>query len=163
MVKDQFDCTFLCVAVPTCYSFNIAAYADSKGLYLCKLLAADKYTETRTFHANATFHHYSTWVSDKRIYFTLAGRLRTLFFVNASFLPSLQTTGKTCQYRYISLGCLTSVRVVLVDANVSTQQANYMDKNTRKFVAISLPSVFNSQSSRTESVYSCNTLRIIAF
>jgi len=59
MVEDQFDCTFLCAAEPKCYSFNMAAHPDSKGLYLCELLATDKYRETKKFHANATFHHYS--------------------------------------------------------------------------------------------------------
>ena len=62
MVEDQFDCTFLCVAEPKCYSFNMAEYPDSKGLYLCELLATDKYRETKKFHANATFHHYSPLV-----------------------------------------------------------------------------------------------------
>ena len=62
MVEDQFDCTVLCVAEPKCYSFNMAAYPDSKGLYLCELLATDKYRETQKFHANATFHYYSPWV-----------------------------------------------------------------------------------------------------
>ena len=71
MVEDQFDCTFVCVAEPKCYSFNMAAYPDSKGFYLCELLATDKYRETKKFHANATFHHFSPWVSDKRIYFTI--------------------------------------------------------------------------------------------
>ena len=66
MVEDQFDCTFLCVAEPKCYSFNMAAYPNWKGLYLCELLATDKYRETKKFHANATFHHYRSWVSDKR-------------------------------------------------------------------------------------------------
>jgi len=61
MVEGQFDCTFLCVAEAKCYSFNMAAYPDSKGLYLCELLATDKYRETKNFHANATFHHYSPW------------------------------------------------------------------------------------------------------
>ena len=69
MVEDQFDCTFLCVAKPKCYSLNMAAYPDPKGLYLCELLATDKYRESKTFHSNATFHHYSPWVSDKHIYF----------------------------------------------------------------------------------------------
>ena len=59
MVADQLDCTFLCVGEPKCYSFNMAAYPDSKGLYLCELLATDKYRATEKFHANATFHHYS--------------------------------------------------------------------------------------------------------
>ena len=58
MVKDQLDCTFLCVREPNCYSFNMAAYPDSKGVWLCELLATDKYRETEKFHANATFHHY---------------------------------------------------------------------------------------------------------
>ncbi|KAJ7357607.1 hypothetical protein OS493_024420 [Desmophyllum pertusum] len=59
MVADQLDCTFLCVGEPKCYSFNMAAYPDFKGLYLCELLATDKYRATNKFHANATFHHYS--------------------------------------------------------------------------------------------------------
>ena len=58
-VADQFDCTFLCVGEPKCSSFNVAAYPDSNGLYLCELLATDKYRATKRFHANATFHHYS--------------------------------------------------------------------------------------------------------
>ncbi len=62
MVADQLGCLFLCVGEPKCYSLNMAAYPDSKGLYLCELLAADKYRATKKFHANATFHHYSLWV-----------------------------------------------------------------------------------------------------
>ena len=62
MVEDQFDCTFPCVAEPKCYSFNMAAYPDWKGLYLCELLATDKYRQTKKFHSNATFHHYSLLV-----------------------------------------------------------------------------------------------------
>ncbi|KAL9979529.1 hypothetical protein ACROYT_G017205 [Oculina patagonica] len=59
MVADLLDCTFLCVAEPKCFSFNMAADPDLKGLYLCELLATDKYRATKKFHANATFHHYS--------------------------------------------------------------------------------------------------------
>ena len=80
MVEDQFDCTFLCVAEPKCYSFNMAAYPDSNGLYLCELLATDKYRETKKFHANATFHHYSPWVGD------------ILFILPSSVSSSLQAS-----------------------------------------------------------------------
>ena len=59
MAADQMDCTFFCVGEPKCRSFNIAATPDSKGLYLCELLASDKYRARTKFHANATFHHYS--------------------------------------------------------------------------------------------------------
>ncbi|XP_078356453.1 contactin-associated protein 1-like [Oculina patagonica] len=61
MVADHLDCTFLCVGESKCFSFNMAAYPDSKGLYLCELLATDKYRVTKKFHANATFHHFSPW------------------------------------------------------------------------------------------------------
>ena len=67
MVVDQLDCTFLCVGEPKCSSFNMAAYPDSKGLYLCELLETDKYRETKKFHANGTFHHYSPLVRQKCI------------------------------------------------------------------------------------------------
>ena len=33
-------------------------------LYLCELLATGKYRETKKFHVNVTFHHFSPWVSD---------------------------------------------------------------------------------------------------
>ena len=61
-VKDELDCGFLCLREPKCHSFNMAAYLDSKGVYLCELLATDKYTETEKFHANVSFHHYSPLV-----------------------------------------------------------------------------------------------------
>ena len=70
MVIDQLDCTFLCVGEPKCYSINVAAHPDSNGLYLCELLATDKYRATKNFHANATFHHYSPWVRHKCFKFT---------------------------------------------------------------------------------------------
>ena len=75
MVEDQFDCSFLCVAEPKCYSFNMAVYPDSKGFYLCEMLATDKYRETKKFHANVTFHHYSPSV--RYISFILPSSVRS--------------------------------------------------------------------------------------
>ena len=68
MMRDQLDCGFLCVGEPNCYSFNMAAYPDSKGLYLCELLATDKYREAEKVHANATFHHCSPSVRSLHIF-----------------------------------------------------------------------------------------------
>ena len=68
MVEDKLDCTFLCVGELKCYSFNIAVYPDSKGLYLCELLATDKYREAEKVHANATFHHCSPLVRSLHIF-----------------------------------------------------------------------------------------------
>ena len=59
MAADWFDCMFLCLNQPKCYSLNMATSPDSKGLYLCEMLASDKYRSETKFHANDTFHHYS--------------------------------------------------------------------------------------------------------
>ena len=68
MVKGQFFCAFLCVGEPRCYSFNVAEYPDSNGLYLCELLVTDKYRATGKLFANATFHHFSPGVSSPYIF-----------------------------------------------------------------------------------------------
>ena len=60
---DQIDCILLCVGEAKCYSFNFAAFPEPKGLFLCEMLATDKYRSKTKFHANATFHHYSPKVS----------------------------------------------------------------------------------------------------
>ena len=63
-VVDRFDCVFKCVEEPNCYSLNMAAFPDSKRLYLCELLATDKYRATASdLQENSTFHHFSPLVS----------------------------------------------------------------------------------------------------
>ena len=68
MATDMIDCTFLCVGEPKCYSFNMAVSPDSNGLYLCELLATDKYRSKTKFHANATFHYYSPKVRETKTF-----------------------------------------------------------------------------------------------
>ena len=63
LLKDELDCPFECIAEARCYSFNVAAYPDPKGLYLCELLDTDKYRARDKLQANASFHHHSPWVS----------------------------------------------------------------------------------------------------
>ena len=62
-VEKQSECPFKCINEPICYSCNVATYTDSEELYLCELLATDKYREKTNFHDNATFHHFSPRVS----------------------------------------------------------------------------------------------------
>ena len=71
MVKDQLECSFLCIGEPKCSSFNIAAFPDSEGLYLCELLANDKFRGTGNSFKNASFHHFSPWVSSPNIYLVI--------------------------------------------------------------------------------------------
>lgn len=64
LVNDhELDCPFMCVAEPRCFSFNVATYPNSRGLYLCEVLATDKYRAKNVLQTNATFQHYSPLVS----------------------------------------------------------------------------------------------------
>ena len=98
MVKGQFFCAFLCVGEPRCYSFNVAEYPDSNGLYLCELLVTDKYRATGKLFANATFHHFSPWVSspcifgDWKVFLSIeivlfVERSRSIFSLHVKALP----------------------------------------------------------------------------
>jgi len=67
-VMDTFDCVFNCMRETECYSFNFGACRDSKGLYLCELLATDKYRATESdLQENSTFHHFSPLVSEPAV------------------------------------------------------------------------------------------------
>ena len=66
LVKDENDCSFECISESNCSSFNVAAYPDSQGLYLCELLNTDRYRAQSKLQANASFHHYSPWVSHSK-------------------------------------------------------------------------------------------------
>ena len=63
LVKDDSDCPFECIGARKCFSLNVAAYPDSQGLYLCELLDTERYKTRNKLQANASFHHYSPWVS----------------------------------------------------------------------------------------------------
>ena len=91
MVKDQFECSFFCIGEPKCSSFNIAAFPDSEGLYLCELLANDKFRGTGNSFKNASFHHFSPWVSSPYIFgdFTRMLINRKCIIRNVLFLFSL--------------------------------------------------------------------------
>ena len=98
MVKGQFFCAFLCVGEPRCYSFNVAEYPDSNGLYLCELLVTDKYRATGKLFANATFHHFSPGVGspyifgDWKVFLSIeivlfVERSRSIFSLHVKALP----------------------------------------------------------------------------
>ena len=64
-VMDTFDCVFKCMSETRCYSSNFRAYRDSNGLYLCELLATDKYRASESdLQENGSFHHVSPLVSE---------------------------------------------------------------------------------------------------
>ena len=59
------ECGLACVNIPSCFSFNLAAFSDiNNGKILCELLPSDIYNNSQNFVASQFYHHYSITVSD---------------------------------------------------------------------------------------------------
>lgn len=62
-VYDIFDCTFECLQIPQCASFDLAVKKDVGEKLLCKLLSGDKYKNSTEFKGNESSNHFSIKVS----------------------------------------------------------------------------------------------------
>ena len=59
------ECGLACVNIPSCFSFNLAAFADIiSGKIFCELLPSDIYNNSEKFVASQFHHHYSITVSE---------------------------------------------------------------------------------------------------
>ena len=58
------ECGFACVNIPSCFSFNLAAFYDIHGRIVCELLSSDKYNNSDKFISSQLFHHFSIGVSN---------------------------------------------------------------------------------------------------
>ncbi|XP_020615948.1 fibropellin-3-like [Orbicella faveolata] len=58
-VLDGEECGFACVSLPSCFSYNLAAFYDINGRISCELLPSDKYNNTDKFVSIQSFHHFS--------------------------------------------------------------------------------------------------------
>ncbi len=61
------ECGLACVDIPSCFSFNLAAFLDVNRKMLCELLSSDIYNNSGKFVASQFHHHYSITVSRKSI------------------------------------------------------------------------------------------------
>jgi len=57
------ECGFACVNMPSCFSYNLAAFSDVTGRILCELLPSDKYNNSDKFISNQFFDHFSIEVN----------------------------------------------------------------------------------------------------
>ena len=62
-LEDALECSFHCIGDFKCLSYNIAKSPDSNGIYICEVLATDKYRAKDRLQANSSFHHFSPMVS----------------------------------------------------------------------------------------------------
>ena len=63
LVDDSIDCGFTCLAIPSCFSFNVAAFPNIDGKCLCEQLPSDKFNNSENFTASPFYHHFSIPVS----------------------------------------------------------------------------------------------------
>ena len=59
------ECGLACVKIPSCFSFNLAAFHDINGKVLCALLPSDMYNNSEQFGGSHVHHHFSITVSEK--------------------------------------------------------------------------------------------------
>lgn len=64
LVDHNTFCAFACLETPPCFSFNLAAFPDINGKFLCELLPSDKYNNSDKLVPSKFFHHYSIAVCE---------------------------------------------------------------------------------------------------
>ena len=67
-VLNNRECGLACVNIPSCFSFNLAAFFDITGKIVCELLASDKYNNSDKFVPSISFHHFSVRVSINNLF-----------------------------------------------------------------------------------------------
>ena len=68
LIQDEIDCGYACLEIPSCFSYNVAAFPDFNGKLLCELLPSDKFNNSGKFNASREFHHFYIPVSLLLIY-----------------------------------------------------------------------------------------------
>ena len=63
LIQDENDCGYACLDIPSCFSYNVAAFPDVNGKLLCELLPSDKFNNSDKFNASKEFHNFYIPVS----------------------------------------------------------------------------------------------------
>ena len=71
LVADNIDCGFTCLEIPSCFSYNVAAFPDINGKFLCEPLPSDKFNNSDKFTDSLLYHHFSIPVSTNSLLLSL--------------------------------------------------------------------------------------------
>ena len=58
------ECSFACLDIPSCFSFNLGTTPEANDRFRCELLPSDKYNNSDKFVHSLIFHHFSIAVSE---------------------------------------------------------------------------------------------------
>ena len=71
LVAENIDCGFTCLEIPSCFSYNVAAFPDISGKFLCEPLPSDKFNNSDKFIDSLLYHHFSIPVSTNSLLLSL--------------------------------------------------------------------------------------------
>ena len=63
-VDNMPECSFACLDIPSCFSFNLGTTPEANDRFRCELLPSDKYNNSDKFEQSLIFHHFSIAVSE---------------------------------------------------------------------------------------------------
>ena len=63
-VENMPECSFACLDIPSCFSFNLGTTPEANDRFRCELLPSDKYNNSDKFEQSLIFHHFSIAVSE---------------------------------------------------------------------------------------------------
>ena len=66
-VDNMPECSFACLDIPSCFSFNFGATPEANDRFRCELLPSDKFNNSDKFVHSLIFHHFSIAVSEKNV------------------------------------------------------------------------------------------------
>ncbi|XP_044181237.1 uncharacterized protein LOC114975424 [Acropora millepora] len=58
-VDNMPECSFACLDIPSCFSFNLGTTPEANDRFRCELLPSDKYNNSDKFVHSLIFHHFS--------------------------------------------------------------------------------------------------------
>ena len=63
-VDNMPECSFACLDIPSCFSFNLGSTPEANDRFRCEFLPSDKYNNSDKFVHSLIFHHFSIAVSE---------------------------------------------------------------------------------------------------
>ena len=107
LIQEENDCGYACLEIPSCFSYNVAAFPDVNGKLLCELLPSDKFNNSDKFNASKEFHHFYIPVSQtsNSSKMFLLGKIKSFFLfvcLIIFFWLSLVSKVSICKWKCIS-------------------------------------------------------------
>ena len=70
-VDNMPECSFACLDIPSCFSFNLGTTPEANDRFRCQILPSDKYNNSNKFVHSLIFHHFS--IAESENYETQVG------------------------------------------------------------------------------------------